>query len=83
MRPGDTALAPFGPAQSMRGANGIAVAADGTVYVTLSTGIARLDIDGTPHRMTQPDSVVTAGIDGLYWHDGDLVGVQNVPTRGA
>jgi hypothetical protein len=82
MRPGDTALAPFGPAQAMPGANGIAVGADGTVYVALSTGIARLDIDGTPQRLAQPDSVVTGGIDGLYWHDGDLVGVQNVANPG-
>jgi sugar lactone lactonase YvrE len=82
MRPGDTALTPFGPPQAMRGANGIAVAADGTVYVTLSTGIARLEIDGTPQRLAQPDSVVTGGIDGLYWHDGDLIGVQNVTNPG-
>ena len=82
MRPGEKALALFGPAQAVRGANGIAVAADGTVYVTLSTGIARLDPDGTPQRLAQPDSVVTGGIDGLYWHEGDLIGVQNVPNPG-
>jgi sugar lactone lactonase YvrE len=82
MRPGETAFAPFGPAQAARGANGIAVAPDGTVYVTLSTGIARLDGDGTPQLLVQPDSVVTGGIDGLYWHQGDLLGVQNVTNPG-
>ena len=82
LRPGESALAPFGPAQAARGANGIAVAADGAVYVTLSTGVARLDADGTPQRLAQPDSVVTGGIDGLYWHEGDLLGVQNVTNPG-
>ncbi|HEX2543074.1 MAG TPA: hypothetical protein VHM00_18580 [Caldimonas sp.] len=82
LRPGETALAPFGPAQAAPGANGIAVAADGAVYVALSTGIARLDADGTPQRLAQPDSIVTGGIDGLYWHRGDLVGVQNVANPG-
>jgi hypothetical protein len=33
-------------------------------------------------RLPQPDSVVTGGIDGLYWHQGDLVGVQNVSNPG-
>ncbi len=82
MRPGESALAPFGPAQAAPGANGIAVGADGAVYVAVSTGIVRLDADGTPQRLAQPDSVVTGGIDGLYWHEGDLVGVQNVPNPG-
>ena len=82
LRPGDTALAPFGPAQAVAGANGIAVGADGAVYVAVSTGIVRLDADGTPQRLAQPDSVVTGGIDGLYWHEGDLVGVQNVTNPG-
>lgn len=82
MRPGESALAPFGPAQAAPGANGIAVGADGAVYVAVSTGIVRLDADGTPQRLAQPDSVVTGGIDGLYWHEGDLVGVQNVANPG-
>jgi hypothetical protein len=53
------------------------------LYVTLSTGIARVDLaSGEPTRLPQPDSVVTGGIDGLYWHDGDLLGVQNTPNPG-
>jgi streptogramin lyase len=83
MRPGEAGLSPFGAAHAARGANGIAVAADGTVYVTLSTGVGRVDpADGTLQRLPQPDSVVTGGIDGLYWHEGDLVGVQNVVNPG-
>jgi hypothetical protein len=26
--------------------------------------------------------VVTGGIDGLYWHDGDLIGIQNSTNPG-
>jgi len=73
----------FGETGALRGANGIAVGADGIVYVTLSTGIARVDTTtGAPTRLPQPDTVVTGGIDGLYWHGGDLFGVQNVTNPG-
>jgi len=83
MRPGERRLSLFGTARAARGANGIAVAADGTVYVTLSTGIGRVDPkDGSLVRLPQPDSVVSGGIDGLYWHDGDLFGVQNSTNPG-
>jgi len=83
MRPGERDLTLFGTARAARGANGIAVAPDGTVYVTLSTGIGRVDPrDGSLVRLPQPDSVVSGGIDGLYWHDGDLVGVQNSTNPG-
>ena len=83
MRPGERQLTLFGAARAARGANGIAVAPDGTVYVTLSTGIGRVDPrDGSLVRLPQPDSVVSGGIDGLYWHEGDLVGVQNSTNPG-
>jgi hypothetical protein len=32
--------------------------------------------------LPQPDDVVTGAIDGLYWHEGALVGVQNVTNPG-
>ncbi len=35
-----------------------------------------------PTRLPQPDTVVTGGIDGLYWHEGDLLGVQNSTNPG-
>ena len=51
--------------------------------MTLSTGIGRVDPrDGSLVRLPQPDSVVSGGIDGLYWHEGDLVGVQNSTNPG-
>lgn len=73
-----------GAAGGFPGANGVAAAPDGSaVYVALSTGIARVDpVSGAAARMAQPDELVTGGIDGLYWHDGDLVGVQNAPNPG-
>lgn len=76
-------LTPLGKTGSVRGANGITQSADGMLYVTLSTGIARVDkASGEPTRLPQPDTVVTGGIDGLYWYKGDLIGVQNGPNPG-
>ncbi len=83
MRPGEHRFALFGAAGAARGANGVAVAPDGTVYVTLTTGIGRVEPrDGRLARLPQPDSVVSGGIDGLYWHEGDLIGVQNSTNPG-
>lgn len=82
-RPGETKLSRLGAPGAFPGANGIAVAPDGEVYVTLSTGIARIDREsGEMRRLPQPDEVVTGGIDGLYWHEGDLLGVQNATNPG-
>lgn len=82
-KPGETTLTRFGAAEAVRGANGIALSADGTLYVTLSTGIARIDTaSGEPTRLPQPDSVATGGIDGLYFCEGDLIGIQNSTNPG-
>lgn len=82
-KPDESALTRFGENGALRGANGIAIAGDGAIYVTLSTGIARVDTaTGAPVRLPQPDTMVTGGCDGLYWHNGDLIGVQNGPNPG-
>ncbi len=82
-KPGEPGFSAFGQAGSLPGANGIALSPEGTIYVTISTGIARIDPgSGEFMRLPQPDSVVTGGIDGLYWHNGDLIGVQNVTNPG-
>jgi len=82
-KPEEKALTRLGEAGALRGANGIALGGDGTLYVTLSTGIARVDLKtGVPTRLSQPDSVVTGGCDGLYWHEGDLLGIQNSTNPG-
>ena len=81
--PGEKRLTPFGAKGALPGANGITLAADGKPYVAISTGIARIDLsNGAPTRLSQPETVVTAGCDGLYWHRGGLVGIQNVTNPG-
>ena len=81
--PADKTLTPLGANGALPGANGIAIGADGKLYVAVSTGIARIDLaTGTPTRLAQPDTVVTGGCDGLYWQRGDLVGIQNVTNPG-
>jgi sugar lactone lactonase YvrE len=41
-------------------------------------GIAKVDLKSRAVTwLAQPDDVATAGTDGLYWRDGDLVAVQN------
>jgi hypothetical protein len=82
-KPSEKTLTRFGQTGALRGANGIAMGADGILYVTLSTGVARVDTTtGEPTRLPQPDTVVTGGIDGLYWYDGDLFGIQNSTNPG-
>lgn len=83
VHPGGGTAVPWVVAGRAPGANGIAIAPTGAVYVALSTGIGRVDpADGDLQRLPQPDSVVTGGIDGLYWHAGALVGVQNSTSPG-
>jgi len=82
-KPEESTLTRFGAAGGLRGANGLALGSNGTLYVTLSTGIASVDTaTGATTRLPQPDTVVTGGIDGLYWHEGDLIGVQNSTNPG-
>lgn len=74
--PKASGFVPHGEQGAMNGANGLAVAPDGKLYVTLDTGIGLVE-NGKVRRLPQPDTVVTGCIDGLYWHEGDLLGVQN------
>lgn len=81
--PGAAELRPWTAVGSLPGANGVAVAPDGMLYVATSTGITRVDpADASISELPQPNDVVSAAIDGLYWHDGDLVGIQNVTSPG-
>ena len=82
-RTADATLTPLGPPGRLRGVNGIALSADGAVYVAASTGIVRVNTEsGEPTRLPQPDDVVTGGCDGLTWYEGDLLGVQNSTNPG-
>ncbi len=82
-KPNEKTLTRFGETGALRGANGVAISSDGILYVTLSIGVARINTTtGAPTRLPQPDTVVTGGIDGLYWHEGDLFGIQNSTNPG-
>jgi sugar lactone lactonase YvrE len=66
------------------GANGIACAPDGRhAYVAASRRPMRVDLStGEVVPLVLPPRQNAAAIDGLYWHDGALIGVQNVTTPG-
>jgi hypothetical protein len=82
-KPDEKTLTPLGSKGTVAGANGITLGADENLYVAISTGIAKIDTStGTPTRLPQPDTVVTGGCDGLYWYEGDLIGIQNVTNPG-
>ena len=82
-KPAEKMLTRVGAKGALPGANGITLGANGSLYVAISTGIARINLStAAPTRLPQPDTVVTGGCDGLYWHNGDLVGIQNVTNPG-
>jgi sugar lactone lactonase YvrE len=82
-KPDEKTLTPFGTKGALRGANGITIGGDGGLYVAISTGIAKIDTStGASTRLPQPDTVVTGACDGLYWHDGALIGIQNGTNPG-
>jgi hypothetical protein len=59
--------------------NGIALNADDhTLYVADSLGVVRFDLANAESRDIDPGPRSTlAGIDGLYWHNGNLIAIQN------
>ncbi len=76
---------PHAFADSLPGANGLALDGKGALYVAHNSGIARIDADkGTvlTGRLPVKSRETVAGIDGLYWHEGALIGVQNVTNPG-
>ena len=74
------ALVPLGRAP---GANGIAITGDGRAYIGASRRPLRLNIGtGEVTPLKFPPREQAAGIDGLYWYNGQLVGVQNVTNPG-
>ena len=59
--------------------NGIALADDDrTLYVADAVGIVKMDLqDGTSRDVDPGPRKTLAGTDGLYWHKGSLIAVQN------
>jgi hypothetical protein len=62
------------------GSNGIAVRPDGKrIFVSsYPVGIAAVNPEtGESQWLATPENVSLYGVDGLYWYEGDLIGVQN------
>jgi hypothetical protein len=59
--------------------NGIALADDDrSLYVADAVGIVKIDLsDGTSGDVDPGPRSTLAGADGLYWHNGSLIAVQN------
>jgi sugar lactone lactonase YvrE len=75
----DEALVELLPDGAVPGANGIALDANGRfLFVAGDEGITRVDLrTGTARRLTRRPPTVDGSIDGLYFHRGTLVGIQN------
>ena len=74
----------FLPAGTIRGSNGLALSPDGkALYVAHSTGVVRVDTaTAKVDRLQPPARQTISAIDGLYWWQGDLVGIQNITNPG-
>jgi sugar lactone lactonase YvrE len=78
-RPGATTTEELLPAGSVSGANGIALDdRERFLFVAGDEGITRVDLRTRAfQRLERPPEVVDGSFDGLYFHKGTLVGVQN------
>lgn len=82
--PGKPDLAPFLPPGSFTGPNGLDVAPDQKrLYVATSYGIFLVDLatKAVAPLTLPPKAGNFAGIDGLYIHQGTLIGIQNAIGR--
>lgn len=78
--PDRDSLIPLVTEPPLFGTNGVAATPDGrTLFVSsYPVGIAAIDLESRRARFLEtPDDVSLYGVDGLYWHQGDLVAVQN------
>ncbi|MGH9743597.1 MAG: hypothetical protein ACRD51_14725 [Candidatus Acidiferrum sp.] len=59
--------------------NGITLGGDNqTLYVADSLGVVEVDLaNGQSYDVDPGPRSTLAGIDGLYWHNGSLIGIQN------
>lgn len=70
---------PLGAYRTLFYPNGIALADDDrSVYVADAVGVVKIDLsDGTSRDVDPGPRSTAAGADGLYWHNGSLIAVQN------
>jgi hypothetical protein len=69
----------FLPRDSVGQANGIALSPDDKVlFVAGWLGVARVDVATKQFKLlSKPLNISDAGLDGLYFYRGDLIGIQN------
>ena len=80
LRVGADALVPVRTTPDLFGSNGITLdPKETTLFVSVyPVGIAAIDLEsGQMRYLASPAAMPLYGIDGLYWHEGDLVGIQN------
>lgn len=77
--PGSETLVRIAADAPMNYANGIALTDDGTaLYVAQGLSLRRIDLpSGTVTPVAAPRDLALLAIDGLYWHRGRLIAVQN------
>lgn len=73
-------LVPLQTSPELFGSNGVTAEPSGrTLFVSsYPVGIASIDLaSGALRFLDAPENTSLYGIDGLYWHEGDLIGIQN------
>ena len=80
LRAGSKEMEPVVTTPTLFGSNGITMNPDGTMLIIASypVGVGTIDVkSGSLRFLESPEESPLYGIDGLYWHEGDLVGIQN------
>ena len=83
LRVGGDTLEPYVRSPLLLSAQGLALTPDeGTLYVAdYARGLLRVDLRRrVVSQVTAAEQVLTLGIDGLYFHDGSLIAIQNGVT---
>lgn len=77
-------VTPFLAGGKIGGTNGLTLTPDGkALYAAHSTGVVRIDTGSAGlEKLAPPPRQSIAAIDGLYWHKGDLIGIQNIVNPG-
>ena len=80
----DATVSALVPRDAARGANGIAITPRGDVaYLAAARRPLHIDIaTGAITPLQPPGGENAAAIDGLYWHEGALIAVQNLTNAG-
>jgi hypothetical protein len=79
MSPDDNGIERFLPRDAVGQANGIVVApGDKVLFVAGWIGVVRVDIATRQYKLLlKPRNISEAGLDGLYFYQGALIGIQN------